>query len=316
MKRYGLIAAISLLVAVNALVLANVAHNRSGEYDAEMKLTERELPIHYSWRSSDKENTGLSLRLSWGVYDPGMTTKEGRYRRRHISWFDQAKLESIGFDCSRPITSENADQYYGKMLPRKTFAVLEYEGKTWQEWQDDQAQQIREMEEQVKKGAETKKDLDVFKKEYKRSLMTKSRLFVVDVGNDASLLRQKYSERSRYIITPAKVRLSYQYKNNDSVPPSIERLEGEISEILIDEINVPLAKRKVLDQLLNAEKGKELNLGSYQYYYDRQQPPDYTVTLRYGKRYEPWIVDIQKIAKQETMSSEKNFKKPEHKSVQ
>lgn len=39
MKRYGLIAAVCLLVAVNALVLANAAYNRSGEYDAEVKLT-------------------------------------------------------------------------------------------------------------------------------------------------------------------------------------------------------------------------------------------------------------------------------------
>jgi hypothetical protein len=299
MKRYGLIAAILLLVAVNALVLAGVVYNRSGEYDAEVKLTERELPIHYSWRPSGQENTGLSLRLDWQVFDPGMAIKMGRYRGRHISWFDQVKLESIGFDCSRPIASENADMYYRKMLPRKIFAVLEYEGKTWKEWQDDQEQRIKEMEKQVKTGKETEKNLESFKKEYKRSLIAKSRLFVVDVGNDASLLRQKYADRSRYIITPAKVRLTYEYKKVDGVTQlSIERLEGTIDEILISEINVPLAKRGVLDQLINADKDKGQNNFAFYQYNTRQRPPVYAVTLRYGKRYEPWIMDIQKIAEQ------------------
>jgi hypothetical protein len=126
------------------------------------------------------------------------------------------------------------------------------------------------------------------------------------------LLRRKYPDRSRYIITPAKVRLSYRYKNPASMPPSIERLEGEVSEILIDEINVPLAKREVLDLLLNADKGKGRNAYMPYQYYNRQEPPDYTVTLRYGKRYEPWIVDIQRIAKQAAVSSEKDFAKPDY----
>lgn len=303
MKRYGLIAAIILLVVVNSLVLANVLHNRSGAYDAEVKLTERELPIHYSWRPSGKENTGMSLRLSWETFDPEITIKGGRYRSRHTAWFDKAKLESIGFDCSRPIASESADLYYRKMLPRKTFAVLEYEGKTWQEWQDNQGQRIKEMEEQVKTKKETEKNLENFKKEYKRSLIAKSRLFVVDVGNDASLLRQKYPDRSRYIITPAKVRLLYyRSKEEGSEKPYVERLEGQISEILIAEINVPLAQREVLDRLVNAEKSKGNHI-TYYPYYNREQPPDYMVTLRYGKRYEPWIVDIQRIGEQGIVSS-------------
>ncbi len=297
MKRYGLIAAVCLLVAVNALVLANAAYNRSGEYDAEVKLTERELPIHYSWRPSDKENTGLSLRLDWDTYEPALKAKKVRYGHRHPAWFDQAKLESIGFDCSRPIAGENAELYYGKMLPRKTFAVLEYEGKAWQAWREDYEQRIAEQAEQVRKGKETKKSLDELKKGYEESIQTRSRLFIVDAGNDAALLRQKYQDRGRYIITPAKVRLTYRYKKDQGEKPEIESLEGEISEVLIDEINVPLSKRAVLEQLKNRDKA-----GQYEYmgygYRTRNRPPYYTVTVRYGKRHEPWIVDVQRITEQ------------------
>jgi hypothetical protein len=293
MKRYGLIAAISLLIAVNALVLANVAHNRSGEHDAEVKLTEREMPILSYWRGPDKENTGLSLRLDWDTSNHRMTTKVDRYLPKHAAWFDQAKLQAIGFDCSLPLNSENAELYYDKMLPRKTFAVLEYEGRAWQAWREEFKQRIAEQAEQVRKGEETKKDLDELKKDYEDSVKTKSRLFIVDVGNDAALLRQKYKDRGRYIITPAKVRLWF--KKDQEVKPEIAYLEGEISELLVNEINVPLSKRALLDQLIKDNKNQQYNYYGYGYS-NRQRPPYYTVTVRYGKRYEPWIVDIQKIA--------------------
>ncbi len=304
MKRYGLMTAILLLAAVNALVLANAAYNRSDEFESEVKLTERELPIHYSWRPSGKENTGLSLRLNWQVYDAGMTAKVERYRTHYISWFDQAKLESLGFDCSRLLSSENAELYYKKMLPRKTFAVLEYEGKTWQEWQNDHEQRIEEMEKEVTRGEETRKNLEDFKKDYQRSLTVKSRLFVVDVGNNAFLLRRRYPDRSRFIITPAKVSLSYQLKNMDGAKPAIDRLYGVINEILIQEISVPLEKRGVLDRILTEEKGKEHDNFTLYHYYSQQQPPAYIVTLRYGKKYEPWIEDVQKIAAQRSTTTE------------
>jgi len=304
MKRYGLITAILLLAAVNALVLANAAYNRSSEFESEVSLTERELPVHYSWSPSRKENTGLSLRLNWQVYDAGMTAKGERYRTHHISWFDQAKLESLGFDCSRLLSSENAELYYKKMLPRKTFAVLEYEGKTWQEWQNDHEQRIEEMEEEVARGEETKKNLEDFKKEYQSSLIAKSRLFVVDVGNNAFLLRRKYPDRSRFIITPAKVSLSYQPKNADGAKPAIDRLNGVINEILIEEINVPLEKRGDLDRILTEKRGKEHGTFTPYHYYSQQQPPAYIVRVRYGKKYEPWIEDAQKIAAQRSPATE------------
>lgn len=306
MKRYGLIAAISLLVLVNTLVLAHVIYNRSGAFDAEVTLTERELPIYNSWRPSSKEDTGMSLRLDWQIFDPDTSTKLGRNRSRRIDWFDQAKLESIGFDCSRSITSENAQMHYNKMLSRKTFAVLEYEGKTWQDWKNDKEQRVKDMQEQVKNGKETAKNLENFTKQYKRELIAKSRLFVMDVGNDPFLLRQKYSDRKRYIITPAKVRLAHVYKNIDGMMQlSIDRLEGAIEEILISEINVPLAQQGVLEQLLNEKKNNGVDRVSYQYNsYNRELPPDYAVTLRYGKLYEPWVVDIQRIAAQGTGAAE------------
>jgi len=56
MKRIGLIAALALIVLTNVIVLATVRHNRSGEPDATVTLTERELRL---W-SNSKENSAVS----------------------------------------------------------------------------------------------------------------------------------------------------------------------------------------------------------------------------------------------------------------
>ena len=58
MKKYGLIAAIALIVLTNVVVLAGVAYNRSGEPDATVTLTERELNLAGSWRLEDREDSG------------------------------------------------------------------------------------------------------------------------------------------------------------------------------------------------------------------------------------------------------------------
>ena len=47
---------------------------------------------------------------------------------------NQIKLESLGYDCSVPLTDASAAQHYGKALPRKAYVVLEYGGKSWDNW--------------------------------------------------------------------------------------------------------------------------------------------------------------------------------------
>ena len=78
-------------------------------------LTERELQLP----AKQTENTALTLRL---VFD--RRPERGGTVMRDAGWFDRAKLESIGFDCRRPVTPDNAD-YYRMRPPRTTFAALE-----------------------------------------------------------------------------------------------------------------------------------------------------------------------------------------------
>ena len=116
MRRYGPWLAAALVVVSNLAAWRVAALNRSGALEAVLVLTERELQLP----ATQAENTALSLRL---VFD--RWRERGDTVVREPGWFDRAKLQSIGFDCRRPVTAENADSYRTRP-PRTTFAALEY----------------------------------------------------------------------------------------------------------------------------------------------------------------------------------------------
>jgi hypothetical protein len=116
MRRYGPWLAAALVVVSNVAAWRVAALNRSGEPEAVLVLTERELQLP----AKQAENTALSLRL---VFD--RWRERGDTVVREAGWFDRAKLQSIGFDCRRAVTAESAD-YYRTRPPRTTFAALEF----------------------------------------------------------------------------------------------------------------------------------------------------------------------------------------------
>jgi hypothetical protein len=293
MRKFGILSAIALLVLVNIIVLAGVARNRSGAPDAVVELTERELPLGFYRSSADRENTGISLRLDWNQYPVYSKVLHRNNRGLKYDWFDQAKLEEVGFVCSVPLTDSKAELYYEKMLPRKAYAVLEYEGLAWDAWREREQQDLSEIAARAKRGAATQKDLKEAQKEYERELKTHSRLFAVDAGSDPGKLRQRYPDNKHYLIVPAKVRLSYNRNYNEETKKyDRPTLTGYLSEILVDDIHVPKTMRSVLDAL--AIKGKSQTESYYSYDMNKQEPR-YKVALYYGKRYEPWVAGIEPI---------------------
>ena len=115
MRRYGPWLAAALVVGSNLAAWGVAALNRRGEPEAVLVLTERE------WRlpARQAENTALTLSL---VVEP---SRQGREELRAPGWFGRAKLEAVGFDCSRPVSAEHAE-YYRTRPPRAAFAALEY----------------------------------------------------------------------------------------------------------------------------------------------------------------------------------------------
>ncbi|MFQ5932492.1 MAG: DUF4824 family protein [Nitrospiraceae bacterium] len=268
MKRVGLWTAMALVLGTNALVLAMVASNRSDEGEALLRMTERELPLS----STSEENTGMSLRLRW-QQQPELDRGPGP------AWFDQVRLEALGYDCGVPLTDPSAKLHYSKAMPREAFVVLEYEGDAWRQWLADAEREAQATRERVQRRESSRRHLQSANDRLDRLRKLRSRLIAVDVGADPSRLRRAYPDRTRFIVAPAKVNLvflgDWTGKDGTYHPPY---LGGRISQLLVQHIYVPTEKRGLLAHYAR----ERMYLG-----------PRYTVTIQYGQRYEPWIVGVQ-----------------------
>jgi len=204
MRRNGLLFAAAVILIANAFVLVGVARNRSGHPQQTIQLTERELPMNYR----GNEDTGISLRLQWG---------QRSFSRGGYPLLDQAKLESLGFDCKAALRDTKRQP-----LDRPAFLVLELNGSTWQSW--------------LKSAEETKTVPDSVK-------MAQSKIFVVDAAKTPEPLLAKYTDRKMYLVTRGVVRL---FVNTWDAKVQNPRLESSISELLPGTIHVPLPLSNML----------------------------------------------------------------------
>lgn len=287
-----LAASAALVVLTNVIVLIGVTYNRSGEPEAEITLTEREMPLSYAAYRSE-ENTGLALRLDW--QHPGHRWHAIMFESQlEPNWFDQGKLEKIGYDCSLPLSDPFAEQYYDRMLPREAYVVLAYRGEAWTHWIEEWDRDKVFLLDQIKKGKRSKEDFERFNEAYARSGKTDSRLLAVDVGVDPLELRQRYPERRQFVIVQAQTRLQLAREGKTSSGkhrPS--HLRGDVTHLLIDDIHVPFEQRAMLDSLLRSEAERRARPHRPYVNADELKEPRYEVTLRFGKRYEPWITSIR-----------------------
>lgn len=271
---------IAIILLTNAIALGGVAYNRSGEPTSNPTVTERELAIPYAY-GFEKENSGISLRLRWRVFD---SKKPKAYYSswEPAEWLDADKLASLGFDVSYPLDEAGSDERYRKLISREVLLVLENDGPQYQ----------KSLQQRLDRHAEAKRLLEAnpAKEEFENRLKTASaelaaekndttRLFVVDAGLDYESLRQQYSDKSQYIIVKGKVRLGY-YNYKGKLP----YLRGSIQGLSIKNINIPLEHVQILlplTQHANRKRG--------------EKHARYSVKLHYGRRYEPWVVAVKEL---------------------
>ena len=291
MKRYGLALSIGLVLLVNIFVFSGIIYNRSGKFDAEVTLTEREVPL----TRAQKENTGLFLKLDWEM--------SGSYQfeefKSKINWLNEDKLKQLGYEFPSQINSSNVykfDKYNAKFPPSKTFIVLEFNGKSWQDWLKDHRKDLQSIALKIEgeKNDTQKKNLEKILKQRKRLPLIKSRLFAIDAGNHPDKLRKAYPNRAQYIITPGVIKVNYtrRYKGNTKTHPGIQ---GRIRRLFPKEIFVPNSYRTFFEKL------KSPRYGSYYYVpeskSDSEILPQYEVTLNFGKKYETWITGVNSLNK-------------------
>jgi len=267
-----LLAAIAILAVSNAFVLAHVALNRSGEPDAEMELTARELQ-YYGSRSDD---SSVVLMLRWTNTAPEYPT--GLPGEAPV-WFDQKKLEEIGFDLSVPATSPKAARFYENLRSREVFVALEYEGPAWEAWLKDREPRL---EKESSYGPQV-----TLPDRIEIERQTTPRLVTTDVARDPAQLRRKYPDRTRVMLLQALVRAKLEPERRASLTAPLRPayLRGAITRLAIESINVPQPLSRRLE-------GKSYSPWTYDGNRVKIEPPPYSVTLRVGSKFEPWVVDV------------------------
>jgi len=263
-----------ILVATNIVVLSGVASNRAGAPEALITLTERELQLPYRVY---EENSGLALRIKWRV----LTKKEDGSKFvgwRSPAWLNAEKLKELGFTTDTSASSEDIKDHHKLSIPKEVFIVLENNGDAYREAVKVAEEALEREEGLFKLKRSDKKLRDSFKraeKQLERERLAESRLFAIDAGLDARQLREKYGDRTRFIISKGLVTSRYGYDNRKEV-------FGDIMQLSISSISVPLKYRKMFESILGRDKSTQ----------DKFGPPRYEVELAYGSRLEPWIVSV------------------------
>lgn len=262
MKLTRLLAAgCALILLTNTVILAGAAYNRSGEPESRLRLTQRELrpdrPVQ------DKDNSGIELELDWRIA-PVLPDKDERYstgRWETPAWLDREKMAKLGFDVVKLAReSESGRHDYSS---KEVLLVLELNGPPYQltlQRAREYAGQARVLLAGNPDSAEFKARAKDAEENLKNELTTSSRLFVVDAGVDFQTLRAAYPDNTRYAIVRGLIR------PGDFGQGS--RVSGCVTQLSAAHVNVPLIYRPVFDALRPFE-----------------------VTLAFGRRLEPWIVN-------------------------
>ncbi len=262
MKRASLLAAAGVILVANAFALVHAARNRSGDPDAEITLTDREL--NYTRGSDD---SGVELTLRWvdsNGYNFDLVENPG-------AWLNQGVLQNLGFDCSVVLTDSKAEMFYTRQRPRRAFVALEYDGPAWREW-------LAFRQESQRRMAEQQPGINYALDEEHQS----SRLVTIDAAIDAHTMRARHPDRNRVVILPAVIRISLQPRvpAGQGRPERPARLSGFIQQTP-PIIHVPLPLSDHFRRMPSTFRDP------------KQAAPLYRVSLRYGQFVEPWVTGAE-----------------------
>jgi len=273
-------AGLALIVVTNAVALGGVAFNRSGEPDARLALTERELDAPHVPRGDRAENSGLSLRLRWRTlpaFDAQDESGTAIWMQGDSGapWLDVPKMISLGFAAPTAADGRAAgvDERGGpwlRQLERTVLLVLELDGPAHREAVRRAGIADRKLAAARAAASAASQAMPASPIDGRTYVADErlfdSRLFVVDAGLDRDALRSKYPDRAMYAIVPGRVR---------TVATSGGRPRGgEIKALAVESLNVPQALRAVFDTGCIANE---------------RDCPAFSATMAVGRKSEPWL---------------------------
>ncbi|WP_277373573.1 DUF4824 family protein [Pseudomonas sp. AA-38] len=247
---------LGVVLLSNALALGGVWYNRSGEPEARLLLSERELQrVQSGWLPGEGEEV-LRLQLSW--QRPG--------HGGQLPWLDEAKLRELGF-----AHGSDGDALM-RQAQREVWLVLELDGPAYQR-QIEQARQALQAAEMELRSRPESQVLQRERDERRRRLLHEqqqaSRLVLVDAGPDAEVLRKRWPDRQRQVVLAGHM---------EPYRQAGEAGYGAIIDLANDRLSLPYAYR-------------ELARGwprSYERSGFKAQ-----VEVAFGRRHEPWVLGIR-----------------------
>lgn len=271
----------SLVLLVNIVVLAGVAWNRSGEPEATLRLSERELDLPSLWRDSG-EDSGLALSLSWRVV-PELhdSEKESPYPHGAYSqtrWLNAERLARLGFDVSDRPDADSPRSYRGSA--REVWLALELDGPAHARSVAHAAGLLAEANTKLAEHPDDREHQQRVRDAAQHHEQVRdewSRLIAIDADLDPDALRARHSDRQQVAVMHGRVRAIWDQPHQQ--PADRGRWRGYIEAISIDSIHVPLAMRESFEPLLAKRAAEQRNR--------------FSVTLAYGKRREPWIAEVK-----------------------
>jgi hypothetical protein len=278
-KQRALMLGIAIVAVTNAIALAGVAYNRSGEPVSTLQLTERELPL-MRWDWLDNHNSGIDLDVAWRMKPATDFSAESRsyyYDIYDRSWLGVEAMGALGFDVSKPPTADYAARHYARMLQREALLVLEYDGHAYQQALSIARQRLaaaKELSVRNPGDREFAERLKAAQGRLRDEELLSSRLFVVDAGLEVDALRTKYPDRSRYAIVGGLLRVSVEEVAKQRL------LTAHVTRLSVGRINVPHDYRALIVPLIRTD------------WRNADSPPRYAATVKFGQRLEPWIADM------------------------
>jgi len=259
--------AFAILVITNIFVFIGIDFNRSAKPTSSITLTERELQLPYS---SNNENSGISLHVRYRIFSE--SSKNQLPYHTHPNWLNYESLKELGFDVDEHLNAK----YKKSTLAKEVFAVLEYDGQTYQKSLAYKTEELTKAEVLYDENKDDKRLKDRYegaKEELKREKLYNSRLFAIDTSLDYDELRKKYDDFDKYIIVKALVTMVDRDYYGDKT-----KIKGYLKGLSITQVHISLPYKKELETLKS-----EWNI-----------EPRYSVKLNYGQRFEPWVVEVNK----------------------
>jgi len=277
-------AGIALITLTNAVALGGVWWNRSPPAESAVTLSERELGL--PWRSVRlQENSGLALSLRWRVINPGSgadVVSPYTFNGGTPEWLDGERLRALGFAVG-DLQSDAGRRHFTRQLPREAVFVLELDGPARQQ----ALARARENAERHAAAASVNPGSKEFANRAKAAQNalaseenSNSRLFVIDAGPDALQLRQKYPDRTRFMLLKGSVRPTLRDRRGSHQQPT-----GSITRLATASLNVPHALHPALEGI-HPRTGVE-------------HPAEnrFSAVVQVGQRLEPWISELESVSK-------------------